>query len=67
MRGVDDDVGDQLQAAFDRIADEVKEGLRHGFFEINVTCETGNGRKRHMVIQAGKTHKFTIPIEEIPA
>jgi hypothetical protein len=59
-------VGPQLQSAFDRIADEVKEGVRHGFFNLRVTCEIGNGGKRHMVVHAGKSHKFTIPIHEIP-
>jgi len=35
MNGVDGPcVGSQLRAALDRLADEVKEGLRHGFFEI---------------------------------
>lgn len=68
MNGVDGPgVGPQLRAALDRLADEVKDGLRHGFFEIHVTCETGSGAKRHMVIQAGKSHKFTIPVSEIPA
>jgi hypothetical protein len=59
-------VGPQLRAALNRLTDEVNEGLRHGFFEIRVTCETGSGAKRHMLIQAGKSHKFTIPVNEIP-
>jgi hypothetical protein len=68
MNGVDGlGVGQQLRTALDCIADEVKEGLRHGFFELSVICETGSGGKRHLVIQAGKSHKFTIPSDEIPA
>jgi hypothetical protein len=68
MDGVDgQDVGPQLRAALKRLVDEAIEGLRHGYFELRVTCETGSGGKRHMTIQAGKSHKFTIPIIEIPA
>jgi hypothetical protein len=26
----------------------------------------GNGGKRHLVIRAGKSHKFTVPEEELP-
>lgn len=67
MNGVDGpSVGAQLQAALDRLAHEVKEGVRHGFFNVHVTCEIGKGGKRHMVVHAGKSHKFTIPMNEIP-
>jgi hypothetical protein len=31
-----------------------------------ITCEIGNGGKCHLVIRAGKSHKFTIPEEELP-
>jgi len=55
-----------LQAALDLLAREIREGARHGFFEVHVTCEVGNGGKRHMVVHAGKSRKFTIPMSEIP-
>jgi hypothetical protein len=42
------------------------EGLRHGFFECSMACEIGNGGKRQLVIRAGKSHKFTIPEDELP-
>jgi hypothetical protein len=44
----------------------VVEGLRHGFFDCSIACEIGNGGKRQLVIRAGKSHKFTIPEEELP-
>jgi hypothetical protein len=44
----------------------VVEGLRHGFFECSMACEIGNGGKRQLVIRAGKSHKFTIPEDELP-
>ena len=37
-----------------------------GFFDYSITCEIGNGGKRHLVIRAGKSHKFTIPADEVP-
>jgi len=44
---------------------EVRDGLRHGFFELAVTCEIMKGGKRGLTIKAGKNHRFTIPDEEI--
>jgi hypothetical protein len=40
-------------------------GLRHGFFECTVVCEVINGQKRRLVIKAGESHRFIIPMEEI--
>jgi hypothetical protein len=36
------------------------------FFDCSITCEIGNGGKRQLVIRAAKSHKFTIPAEEVP-
>jgi hypothetical protein len=44
----------------------VVDGLRHGFFDCSIACEICNGGKRHLVIRAGKSHKFTIPEDEVP-
>lgn len=44
----------------------VTEGLHHGFFECTVVCEIVSGGKRQLVIRAGKSHKFTIPEDELP-
>ena len=42
------------------------EGLHHGFFDCEVTCEVVNERKRRLVIKAGKSHQFTIGEHELP-
>ena len=42
------------------------DGLKHGFFDYSIACEIGNGGKRHLVIRAGKSHKFTIPESDLP-
>jgi hypothetical protein len=55
----------QAREALDRLEGLVVDGLRHGFFDYSITCETGNGGKRLLVIRAGKSHKFTIPEEEV--
>jgi hypothetical protein len=55
----------QLQQATDCLTREISDGLRHGFFELAVTCETVNGKMRRVTIKAGKNHRFTIPEKEI--
>jgi hypothetical protein len=60
------DYGPQLRDALDRIEGLVVDGLRHGFFEYSLACEIGKGRRRQLVIRAGKSHTFTIPEEELP-
>ncbi len=54
-----------LEQAMDRLSQEVRDGLRHGFFELTVSCEIVKGRKRGLTIKAGKNHRFTIPEEEV--
>ena len=56
----------QFDEALAHIEKVVVDGLRHGFFDYSIHCEIGNGGKRQLVIGAGKSHKFTIPEEEVP-
>ncbi len=55
----------QLEQAKECLIRVIDEGLQHGYFDLAVTCETVNGKKRRMTIKAGKNHLFTIPEEEI--
>jgi len=55
----------QLEQARECLIREIDDGLRHGYFDLAVTCETVNGKKRRLTIKAGKNHRFTIPEEEI--
>jgi len=57
--------GGQVREALDRLEGLVVDGLKHGFFDYSIACEVANG-KRHLVIRAGKSHKFTIPEDEVP-
>jgi hypothetical protein len=43
----------------------ILDGLRHGFFEYSVTCETVGNRRRQLIIRAGKSHKYHIAAEEL--
>jgi hypothetical protein len=44
----------------------VVDGLQHGFFDCSIEIRIGNGRKRDLVIRAGKVHKFIIREDELP-
>jgi hypothetical protein len=58
--------GPQLREALDQIGQIVLDGLRHGHFRATISSGIGKGNRRDLVIEAGKSHKFTIPEEELP-
>ncbi len=58
--------GGQMREALDRLRDLIVDGLKHGFFDYSISCEVRNKGKRQLVIRAGKSHKFTIPEDELP-
>ena len=58
--------GRQLREALDRLQGLMVEGLKHGFFDYSVSCEITHGQKRRLTIKAGKSHRFTIPEDELP-
>lgn len=53
-------------AAIKLLEDLIIDGIRHGHFEYCVTCETGNGGRRLLIVKAGKSHKFSILEADIP-
>lgn len=54
-----------LNNAISKLLDEVRNGLRHGFFEFSVCCEIVKDHKRRFTIKAGKTYQYVIAEEEI--
>ncbi len=58
--------GGHMREALDRLSDLVVDGLKHGFFDYSISCEVGNKGRRQFVIRAGKSHKFTIPEDDLP-
>jgi hypothetical protein len=49
-----------LEQALRKLNEEVIEGLQHGFFELTITCELINDRKRSVTIKFGKSHRFVL-------
>ncbi len=58
--------GPQLREALDQIGQIVLDGLSHGHFRATVSIAIGKSNRRELVIEAGKSHKFTIPEDELP-
>ncbi len=58
--------GPQFREALERIRQIVIDGLRHGHFRCAISSVIGKGNRRELVIEAGKSHKFTIPEDELP-
>jgi len=56
----------QLRQAMKCLEQTVIDGLNHGFFDCVISSEVVAGGKRKLMIRAGKSHKFTIPEEELP-
>jgi hypothetical protein len=54
----------QTGQALKKIEREIREGLRHGFFEITLECKVANGKQRDFVVKAGKHHRYLISEEE---
>jgi hypothetical protein len=50
----------ELRQALDKIEVEILDGLRHGYFELSVSCEIVKNEKRRLVIKSGKSHQFYI-------
>lgn len=52
-----------LDRALRRIVAEIRDGVRHGYFECTVTCEV-IGQERHRVtLKAGRSFQFVISKE----
>jgi hypothetical protein len=58
--------GPQLREALDRLWHIVLDGLGHGHFRCTISSAIGKGNRREFVIESGKSHKFTIPEDELP-
>ena len=58
--------GPQFREAFERLVQIFHDGIRHGYFRCAISSAVVKGNRRELVIEAGKSHKFTIPEEELP-
>ena len=57
--------GAVMNDMLNKLCAEVREGVKHGFFEYTIKCELINGSKRRLQIGAGKNYQFTIPENEL--
>ena len=55
----------ELDSALDKLEQEVRDGLRHGFFEYVVSGEIVSGQKRRLTIKAGRSYQFTIRQDDL--
>jgi hypothetical protein len=58
--------GPQFREAFELLIQMFLSGLRHGHFRCAISIGIGKANRREVVIEAGKSHKFNIPEEELP-
>ncbi len=58
--------GLQYLEAVQQLVEVVTDGLQHGHFGCTVSVKIGNRCRREVVIEAGKSHRFTVPEDEIP-
>jgi hypothetical protein len=58
--------GPQLREALERVVQVILDGLRHGHFHCSISSAIGNANRRELIIEAGKSDKFTIPEQELP-
>jgi hypothetical protein len=59
-------IGPQLRKALERIDQIVVDGLSHGHFRCTIFSGIGKNKRRELVMEAGKSHKFTIPEDDLP-
>jgi len=57
--------GRQIREALTRLEQVVLDGLQHGHFRCTISSAIGKGKRRELVIEAGKSHKFSIPEVEL--
>ena len=52
--------GGELKAACEHMARELVDGVQHGFFEMTVTVEMMQSKRRFITIRAGKSYRFIV-------
>jgi hypothetical protein len=62
----DEESVSRVREALDHIEDVVVDGLKHGFFQYTIKSEVVKDKKRILVVEAGKSEKFTIREDELP-
>jgi hypothetical protein len=50
----------ELQRVLIKIESELRDGIKHGFFELCVTGEVIKEGKRRLIVRAGKSYQFVV-------
>ena len=58
--------GPQFREALECLVQIIRDGLCHGHFRCAISSSIVKGNRRELIIEAGKSHKFNIPDEELP-
>ena len=53
-----------LEKVLEKVTNEIKSGVKHGFFEYQITCEIVKENKRKITIKTGKSYQYHIPEDE---
>lgn len=54
-----------LEIVLDKIRTEILSGVKHGFFDYQITCEVTKDKKRKVTVKTGKSYQFYIPDNEV--
>lgn len=55
----------ELRSVFDCLERLICDGLKHGHFRYEIKGIVGKGLRRELIIEAGVSHRFTIPVGEL--
>lgn len=55
----------ELAAAMSCIQRILLDGLRHGHFRYEITGSVGKNLRREVIVDAGMSHKFIIPLQDL--
>lgn len=55
----------ELEQATGQIQQLVIEGLKHGFFDMNIHVSTVQANRRQLVVEAGKSYQYVIRESDI--
>lgn len=55
---------------FDKLMHELRgiliDGIKHGFFDTEISVRAPRSDRRDVLISAGKSYKYTIKIDDLP-
>ncbi len=54
-----------LEEVLDKIRGEILSGVKHGFFDYQITCEIAKDKKRKLTLKTGKSYQFYISDHEV--